>query len=66
MAKKTTKSYKQLSAELAAITEWFEGDQVDLDQAIINYEKAMAIIAELEDYLKTAKNEVRKVTAKFK
>lgn len=67
MAKKTgsTKSYRELSDELASLMEWFEGGEVDLEEAIENYQKAMKLIGELEDYLKTAENEIKKITANF-
>ncbi len=65
-AKNPSKNYQQLSAELAAIIDWFEGDQVNLDEAVVKYEQAMVLIVELENYLKTAENKVRKISARFK
>ena len=62
MAKPPSKNYKQLSEQLAKILDWFEGDQVELDQAIAKYQEASKIIAEMESYLKTAQNKVRKIT----
>lgn len=59
------KTYKQLSAELAEIIDWFEGEEVDLDEALEKYEQAARLMAELEQYLKTAENKVRRITAKF-
>ena len=64
MAKKA-KTYQQLSEELADIMAWFESEQVDLDKAVEQYAKAMSLIAEMEDYLKTAENKVKKIVAKF-
>lgn len=57
-----TKDYQQLSSQLAAIIDWFESDEVELDQAIIKYQQATKLLAEMEDYLKTAKNKIRKIT----
>lgn len=62
---KSAKTYKQLSAELAAIIEWFESDDIELDEAIKKYEQATKLVTELENYLKTAENKVRKISAKF-
>jgi exodeoxyribonuclease VII small subunit len=60
---KSQKDYAQLSAELAAIIDWFETGDVDIDSAIGKYEQAVKLIAELEDYLKTAENKIKKISA---
>lgn len=67
MAKKadSKKSYRELSDELAKLMDWFESGDVDLEEAIANYQKAMKLIGELEDYLKNAENEIKKITANF-
>lgn len=59
------KSYRKLSDELAELLAWFEGEQVDLDQAVSKYEQAMALLKQMESYLKTAENKVKKISAKF-
>lgn len=64
MAKKA-KTYQELSAELAEIMAWFESEQVDLDHAIEKYAEAMTLITEMETYLKTAENKIKKLVAKF-
>ena len=65
MAKKTTKSsYSQMLAELQEIIDWFESDDVDLDAAVEKYQQANDLIDQLEKYLKTAENKVRKVAGK--
>lgn len=64
MAKKA-KTYQELSAELAETMAWFESEQVDLDKAIEKYAAAMTLITEMESYLKTAENKVKKLAAKF-
>ncbi|MDB5160969.1 MAG: Exodeoxyribonuclease 7 small subunit [Candidatus Saccharibacteria bacterium] len=61
--KKSSKNYAQLSEELAGIIAWFEGGDVDIDSAIAKYEQAMKLVAELEAYLKTAENKIKKITA---
>lgn len=66
MAKKTSsKTYLQLSDELAGLIEWFEGESVNLDEAAAKYEQAVEIITQMEDYLKTTQNKIKKITAKF-
>ena len=65
MAKEVKRDYQAMSAELMEIIEWFESDQVNLDEAIVKYEQALALIAEIENYLKTAENKVKKISTKF-
>lgn len=65
MTDKSTKSYRQMNAQLAEIMAWFEGEQVDLDQAVAKYEQAMKLLADMENYLKTAQNKIKKIAAKF-
>jgi exodeoxyribonuclease VII small subunit len=57
-----TQSYQQLQAELQAILDWFESDDIDLEAAIKKYQQASLIIADMEKYLKTAKNKITKLT----
>lgn len=59
------KTYQQLADELAGLIDWFESDKVDLDQAVTKYEQAMGLLKQMEDYLKTAENKVKKIAAKF-
>lgn len=54
-----------MAQELAALIEWFESDRVNLDDAVTKYEQAMNLLKEMEDYLKTAENKVKKISAKF-
>jgi exodeoxyribonuclease VII small subunit len=64
MAKKSPnpKSYSELSAELAGIMEWFESAEVDLDEALKKYQQAAELIEQLESYLKTAANKIKKIS----
>lgn len=59
---KNPKTYRQMSNELDEILLWFESDNVDLDEAIAKYELATQLIAQMEDYLKTAENKIRKIS----
>lgn len=60
MAKKT---YKDLKQELDEVLSWFEGGEVDLDEAVAHYERGMRLVKELELYLKDAENKVTKIKA---
>jgi exodeoxyribonuclease VII small subunit len=59
---KISKDYKQMADELAELMEWFESGNVDIDEAMNKYEQAMKLIEQMEQYLKTAENKIRKVS----
>ena len=61
MAKSSEPNYQELNAQLEAILSQLENGQLDVDEAIKQYEKGMEIVKELEKYLKTAENKVKKV-----
>lgn len=64
MAKTTSsKTYRQMSEELDGILLWFESGDIDLDEAVKKYEQAQKLLDEMEQYLKTAQNKIRKVAA---
>lgn len=66
MAKPSSaRNYKQMADELARLVEWFESDSVNLDEAVEKYQQAMELLKQMETYLKTADNKVKKITAKF-
>lgn len=62
MAEKHT-DYKELNTELEEILAQLQASDTDVDEAVKLYERGMAITKELETYLKTAENKVRKVKA---
>lgn len=62
---KQPRTYQQMAEELARLVDWFESDQVNLDEAVAKYEQAMELLAQMEAYLKTAENKVKKIAAKF-
>lgn len=64
MATKKT-DYQSLTKQLEEIINWFEGDEVNLDQAMIKYEQALELIKQIEDYLKTAENKIKTINTKF-
>jgi exodeoxyribonuclease VII small subunit len=65
MAAQKPKTYQQMAQDLAGLIEWFESDQVNLDEAVVKYEQAMLLLEKMEAYLKTAENKVNKIKAKF-
>ena len=58
-----TITYNQLNAELDKILEELQTSDLDIDDAVAKYERGMAIVKELQTYLKTAENKVKKVKA---
>ena len=64
-AKKPTKSYQDMQSQLNEILDWFEGSEINLDEAVDKYEQAMKLIEEMETYLKSAQNKIKKIAVKF-
>jgi exodeoxyribonuclease VII small subunit len=58
-----TKKYIDIQAELTDILQWFEKDNLDIDEAIAKYEEAIKLTKQLESYLKQAENKVKKIQA---
>jgi exodeoxyribonuclease VII small subunit len=61
---KSRKSYKEMATELDELMLWFESGDIDIDEAVIKYEEAMKLLDEMEKYLKTAENKIKKITIK--
>ncbi len=59
------KNYQQLAKQLADILAWFERSDVDLDEAIAKYAEATELVKQIEAYLKTAANQVKKINARL-
>jgi len=56
------KSYREMSQQLEEIMEWFESGDIDIDEAIKKYEEATKLLDEMEKYLKTAENKIKKIS----
>lgn len=54
-----------MADELAGLIGWFESDRVNLDEAMAKYEQAVSLLDEMENYLKTAQNKIKKIAVKF-
>ena len=66
MATKPKLSYGELKAELDQIMQRLAREDLDIDEALQLYKRGLAIVNQLEAYLKSAKNEVQKIKLKFK
>jgi len=61
MTKKVDLHFKTLKAELDEALLWFDGDNLDVDEAIAHYEHALKLTKDLEAYLKQAENTIKKL-----
>ncbi len=58
-------NYKQLNKELDEILAKLRSPDLDVDDAVLLYQRGMQITKELELYIKNATNKVSKIKAKF-
>lgn len=54
-------SYRDLREKLDVLMEWFEGDDLDVDEALKKHAEAEKVIAELETYLKATEQKITKL-----
>lgn len=59
------KSTNEIQAELEAIINWFESEEVDIDQVASKYEQGLKLAAELKARLEETKNKITKLKASF-
>ncbi len=64
-SKSTTPSYHVLKAELDAVLMELQREDLDVDQALIHYQRGLELIKQLETYLQGAKNRVKQIKAAF-
>lgn len=56
-----TKSY----SELQAIVEWFEKEEIDLEDGIKKFEEGIGLVKDLKEYLSTVENKVKELKSKI-
>jgi exodeoxyribonuclease VII small subunit len=56
-----TKFYK----EIEAINEWFQNEEIDLDEALKKYERGMELIFKCKQRLKEAENKFEDIKKKY-
>lgn len=59
-------NYELMYKELEEIVVSLQSSDIDLDSAVKKYERGMALVADLEKYLKEAQNKITKVKAASK
>ncbi len=65
MATKKEVTFQKAFEELEKLTEWFETEDVDLDEGLKKYEKGLELAALCKDKLSEVENKVTKLKAKF-
>jgi len=55
------KTYTELKSALSEVLDWFERDDIDIDQAIEKHAEAEKLIAELKKYLDASEQKIKKV-----
>lgn len=58
-------SIKQKLAKLDELVEWFESDDIEIEQAIEKFDQAEKLAREIEKELQTAKNKIEVIKKKF-
>ena len=56
-----TKAYQ----EIEEINEWFQGEEIDLDEALRKYERGMGLINKCKERLKEAENKFEEIKKKY-
>jgi len=64
MPKSTKFDVSKAFKELETITEWFEGENADLDEGLKKYERAMELAENLRKQLETAENKITEIQKK--
>ncbi|MDB5175305.1 MAG: Exodeoxyribonuclease 7 small subunit [Candidatus Saccharibacteria bacterium] len=63
--KDSERNYQTIRAELDAVLDELQDEQLDVDSALKMYEQGLALVNELTGYLQAAENKVIAVKAKF-
>lgn len=59
------KTISEKTAELTKLVEWFDGENFSLEAALDKYKEAEKLAAEIEQDLKSLKNDIQIVKQKF-
>lgn len=67
MPPKTEKKFnmEQAFGELEQITEWFEKEDIDLEEGLTKFERGLEIARKLKERLAEVENRVEEIKAKF-
>lgn len=56
-----TKAYQ----EIEEINEWFQGEDIDLDEALRKYERGIELVKKCQERLKEAENQFAQIKKKY-
>lgn len=65
MSKADNTDFAKELKELEAIVEWFESEEVDLNDALPKFERGLELAAKLRKHLGTVENKVEVIKKKF-
>lgn len=63
--KKQTASFSDAFEELETITEWFEGDEVDLEKGLKQFERALVLAKQCKEMLSEVENKVEELKKNY-
>jgi exodeoxyribonuclease VII small subunit len=59
-------NFKDAFQELEEINEWFQREDIDLDQALQKYERGIELIKKCKERLKQSENKFEEIKKKYK
>ncbi|OYX42490.1 hypothetical protein B7Y94_03320 [Candidatus Saccharibacteria bacterium 32-49-12] len=59
------KSVHDKMAELSEMVDWFQGDDFQLEEAVVKFEQAESLAQEIEADLSSLKNDIKRVAERF-
>lgn len=65
MAKQTKLPFAESFAELEKIAEWFEREEIDLEEGLKKFERGLELAAALKKRLSEVENKVKEIKARF-
>lgn len=65
MATKKEQTFVEAFGELETITEWFEGDKIDLDEGLKKFERGLELASFCKGRLTEVENKVKEIRGKF-
>lgn len=65
MSAAKTETIAEKLEKLEALLEWFESEEITVEESLKKYEEALILSKQLEDALEKAKNQVEVIKKKF-